>query len=517
MLKKMFRDLILGAQGTRTGAIVSTLIGMASKPVGYVRILLLAWLFGASAGMDAFYLSLGILGLICQIVQSVSESALLPRLIRLRASGASESLMSSVCAVCAAGVLAAGGFVFFFPELPVRFFARRFDPARLSLAAKMLRILVPWAVGSIFLALLGVWNNYRERYSLTIGLSVLGYATMIPLIFLSAGVLGIYSVPTVYSLVLVFLTIAVWRVTEDFPFRAKGAPLPRGAMKSLGLDSLLCLGIVGASSLYQLVDRYFAAGLPEGNIAAINYAGQIYMLPLGLLAPTLMIYLNRASVLAENAQKAQEHLGTVMSMSWLYLFPPSAVLAGLAEPIVKLLLGYGAFDAAAVGMTAPCVTAAAGALPLLLWGQVLARYAQACGKLKMILLVSYGALFLNALLDWALVPHWGAPGLCLATAVTWGGSALVYSLLLVKSQLLVVLRQVWGSTMFFSATAWGLYLAELPPLVSLGCGGGVLAVYYLLGERLGAFAAAPAGWRPLALLRVFLSRGSALTAEKNER
>ena len=77
------RDAVCGVQGTRTGALVSTVVGALSKPMGYLRTLLLAWLFGASAGMDAFYLAMGILSLIGQIVSDVAESALLPRLPRL--------------------------------------------------------------------------------------------------------------------------------------------------------------------------------------------------------------------------------------------------------------------------------------------------------------------------------------------------------------------------------------------------------------------------------------------------
>ena len=57
------RDAVCGVQGTRTGALVSTVVGALSKPVGYLRTLLLAWLFGASAGMDAFYLAMGILSM----------------------------------------------------------------------------------------------------------------------------------------------------------------------------------------------------------------------------------------------------------------------------------------------------------------------------------------------------------------------------------------------------------------------------------------------------------------------
>ena len=150
---------------------------------------------------------------------------------------------------------AAGGLAWAFPESVVRFFARKFDAGRLNMASQMLRILVPWAAASIFLSLLGVWNVFRGRYSLNITLSCLGYASMIPMILAASRLWGVYSVAIVYSVMLVCLTGMVWRVTGDFPLRSGGTALPPGTMRLVGRDTALCLGIVGASSLYQLVDR----------------------------------------------------------------------------------------------------------------------------------------------------------------------------------------------------------------------------------------------------------------------
>ena len=69
-VRHKIRDFFCGAQEARAGALVSVTVGALSKPVGYLRTLMLAWLFGASAGMDAFYVSMGILSLLCQIVQN---------------------------------------------------------------------------------------------------------------------------------------------------------------------------------------------------------------------------------------------------------------------------------------------------------------------------------------------------------------------------------------------------------------------------------------------------------------
>jgi putative peptidoglycan lipid II flippase len=500
---KKIKDLICGVQGARAGTLVTVTLAALSKPVGYLRTLLLAWLFGASGSMDAFYVAMGILYLICQIVQSVAESALLPRLVKLDREGAA-SMMARVSRAAFWVSAALAALACLFPSSVVRVFARRLDAERLKTAAVMLVLLFPWAVACVFQTLLGVWNNYRGRYSLNMFFSVTGYALLIPAIWAASRFMGAYAVPAVYSAVLCLTTWVIWHMSGDFPLK-KGS-VPAGQIRGLWNDCLLCVGIVGAASLNQLVDRYFASGLAVGSITAIYYAGLIYTLPQGILAPAMMIYLNRASRAADNRVASLAQLEPVLCMSWLYIFPPAAFLVFYAVPTVRVFLGYGAFDANAVAMTAPCMSAAAWALPLMLWGQFLARYAQAVGRLKTILTVSCGALAANVALDWALAPFFGAPGLCAATGITLGFSALVYAHVLVPGMLSRVFRAVWRPCVIFAGCAAVLaHLCENPWL-SVLAGAGASAVYYLAGEKLGFFNSVPTDWRPLSMLRLALSR-----------
>ena len=130
----------------------------------------------------------------------------------------------------------------------------------------------------------------------------------------------------------------------------------------------------------------------------------------------------------------------------------------------------------------------------------MSRYAQAAGRLKTILSVSYGALGLNAFLDWMLAPRWGAPGLCVATGLTWGGSALVYAALLAPEALKRAACAVWRPSLAFALPCAALWRLRGSGVVAILAGGLLAAAYYLGGERLGFFDAVPPVWRPRALL-----------------
>ncbi|RKJ75378.1 MULTISPECIES: lipid II flippase MurJ [unclassified Pyramidobacter] len=504
-VRHKIRDFFCGAQEARAGALVSVTVGALSKPVGYLRTLMLAWLFGASAGMDAFYVSMGILSLLCQIVQNVTESALLPRLVRQQTEADAAALMARVFRLALIGALLLAALTAAFSSPLAAFFARRFDPPRLKTAARMLVILIPWGGAWTLMPFFEVWNNFKGRYSLSVSLSALGHALLIPAIWAASFFWGVYAVPAMYSLVVALLAWGTFRATGDFPWRAAGAAR-KEALRELRADCLLCVGIVGASGLYQLVDRYFASGLPAGNISALSYAGLIYTLPQSVLAPALMIYLHRVSALMACPETPQAQLKAVMCTGWLYMFPPAALMSALSRPLVRIFLGYGAFDAAAVALTAPCMAAAAWSLPLMLWGQFLSRYAQAAGRLKTILSVSYGALALNAFLDWMLAPRWGAPGLCVATGLTWGGSALVYAALLAPGALKHAARAVWKPSLAFALSCVALWPLRENGIAAVLAGGLLAAAYYLGGERLGFFDSVPPVWRPRALLALALRR-----------
>ncbi|MDR1965774.1 MAG: hypothetical protein LBQ36_03615, partial [Synergistaceae bacterium] len=55
---------------------------MASKPLGYVRTLIVAWAFGTSPGMDAYHIASGIVSLFATSIGYALESTLLPELVR---------------------------------------------------------------------------------------------------------------------------------------------------------------------------------------------------------------------------------------------------------------------------------------------------------------------------------------------------------------------------------------------------------------------------------------------------
>lgn len=474
-------------ESVKGAAVVSSFFMGLSKATGYLRALAVAYLFGTYAGLDSFYVTLGILSLFTMTTGTVLESTLLPRLIQ----GDKEKMISLFVIVCRVSlflVIVFVGIVILFPSQIVLLFAHNFDAQRLQYASGMFIWLLPWTLCTVCQNFLAVWCNFQGRYSLVSKIQSLWNFAAIPLLFFFKERLGVFSVPLAYSVSYVIVTFMMLLYIHNFPLRNR-CRLSKDIMIPFLSDCLLSAAIIGAGTLYSMTDRYFGSSLPAGNISAMYYAAQIYSIPIGVLAPALMIYLGKASEeVGRDVTAAEGQLEMVLKLGWLYVCPVALFLMVLAKPVVHLALGYGAFDAAAVNLTTPCLRVSALMMPFLLLEEILVRYARAISKLKSILLVTVIGLLANVFLDWLFVKPWGAAGLCAATGLTWGGSSLFYVWILAPRKIETLVRNMFLSFGFCGVCAMPLIIAlsfgfgkNYAILFLLSCLG--IMAYFLGGER----------------------------------
>ncbi len=388
-------------------SVVMTGLNGLSKALGYGRVVLMAVLFGASAGMDAYYVAVGAVGLLAATFQNALESAVLPHLAQPEREGRDSDLMASifraVILLSLPALLAMGLFARPF----VRLFAYHFEAERLRLASVMILLLLPFGAVTILQGLLTAWSNHRGRYALT-SVALGGVNLLyIPLIALLGTIWGVYGIALAQSLSFAAAAGLLWRLCGGLPLRLKG-PLPWDLLKRAAADSLLCVGLVGAGSLYSATDRFFASALPAGSVSAISYGAIVFGLPLSFAAQPLLIYLTRSSKTEASGTSAKGQLQAALAIGWGYFVPCGAALAAASLPLLNLVLAYGAFDARAASLTASCLAALAVALPFALCRTVLYRHIQSIGKLRLFVLWSYLSVGFNIALDWYLAPPSGS-------------------------------------------------------------------------------------------------------------
>lgn len=502
-VRSVFKSLTRDRSALGSSAIM-TVISVLSKVLGYGRMVLIAVMFGASAGMDSYYVAMGSLGLLFGTVQNTLESAVLPLLAGAEKEGRDRDLMATVFWITTLGALPVVIGLCFFALPYIRIFAMNFDQERLHTGANMLLLLLPWGVATIFNGFLVAWSTHRGKYTLSSVAMMPLNLVLIPSIALLGWIWGPYGLALSQSLAFCACIALFGRMTRDFPL--KWTTVQWDLLKRVGGDSLMCLGLVGAGALYQATDRFFASGLPVGNVSAISYSENIFNLPLAFAVSPLLIYLSKSSRSVAERGEALGHLKGALSIGWAYFMPCGMAFFAIARPLVTLVFNYGAFDSHATDLTAACLSAYSVAMPLVLWQTVLFRYIQSVGKLKMVLYWSYFSVLLNVGLDWYLAPILGATGICMATSFVWFSSSLYYIVKLVPGLFAKILPSIALQTV--CALCWTLPLRYIPGgnLLSLVWIMPLLILHMVVCEKLGLYRDLPETWKPLTVSRLVLGR-----------
>ncbi len=451
-----------------------TLVGGAtllSRLLGFARDLLIARLFGADAGTDAFFVAFKIPNLFRRLFgEGAFASALVPVLYQAECQGGKAELLRLLASL--SGLLGVGLAVLTLVGLltaPVLIlvFAPGFagQPEQQALAAELVRLTLPYVAFIVLAALAGAVLNLHERFGVPaftpvlLNLAIIASALWLaprlaePILALGWGVLLggwtqlAWQLPAVARLGL--LTRPRWE------WRHPGA---RTALRRLGP----VLFGVSLAQINLLLDTLLASFLATGSISWLYYSDRLVEFPLGILGAALGTVIlprlarlgrmspgsaagdtdadasdrpriwqegtavpgprERAGKLAAPAE-GESALAFSRTLDWalrwvlLLGLPASLGLALLAEPLVATLFLSSAFGADDVRMTALSLAAYAAGLTAFMAIKVLAPAYYARHDVRSptrFALVTLGA---NLGLSLALMAPWGHAGLALATSL----------------------------------------------------------------------------------------------------
>jgi putative peptidoglycan lipid II flippase len=190
----------------------------------------------------------------------------------------------------------------------------------------------------------------------------------------------------------------------------------------------------GVGSLNVMVDRWVASRLPEGAIAALNFSGRVWTIPITLLAsPIAMAVFPSFSSMAVDGSALHamddKVRRTVAFLAYIVI-PSSVGIVVLATPITRLLFQRGAFDAAATTITASCVQMYALGLVFQAVAPMLTKVFYAFKNTVTPLLLGLGIVGANMAGNIILSRYLGAAGIALATSIAVMLGTAIYALLL---------------------------------------------------------------------------------------
>jgi putative peptidoglycan lipid II flippase len=428
----------------RSTAVVSGMTFL-SRVLGLIRDIVIARVFGAGTGADAFFVAFRIPNFLRRLfAEGAFSQAFVPVLADYRTNRADEvrdlvdhtvgALGGVLLLVTAIGILAA--------PLLVMIFAPGFidEGDKFDLTVDMLRITFPYILFISLTALAGGILNAWGRFAVPAFTPVLLNLAMIG----AAVWLAPRMEEPVTALAWGVLLAGLLQLAFQLPFLARLRLLPRPRLKRAHegvrrIGSLMLPGIFGSSvaQINLLIDTLIASFLVTGSVSWLYYSDRLVEFPLGVFGVALATVILPRLSQQHAATDPEAHARTVdwgLRMTILVAAPATFALILLAGPMLVTLFHYGEFGAEDVAMSRLSLMAYSLGLIGFILVKVLAAAFFSRQDMRTPVRIAVIAMVANMVLNVALVapmvmldipgPH---AGLALATALaSFVNAALLY-------------------------------------------------------------------------------------------
>ncbi len=408
------------------GSIILAVVSAANVILGFGREATIAYFFGTSAELDTFLVALALPKMLAVNFTQLSVAVVLPLYIGYRQAEKYDQATALVQKwFLFSGAIIAGvcALLFVAADPLMHALAPGFDDAQRSEAVGWLRMLLPyvWILGvaGIFTVVL----NSNDRFFVPAFSGQLVSVCVIAFCALASSRLGAGSM--VAGFVAGGMLGFTWQLLNSRRFEPR---LP--SLKKTHLDVKLPIaasGVMvlhyGSKQLDTVVDRAFASGLPQGSIAAYNYAQMINGIPSAVATAAISMAL--FPVLSRMAASGDFSGALRTARRWsaalfLFFLGPVLLLVFFRAQVVSLVFERGAFDESGVRMTAEVLLV----MPFLILLQVVMVLFNVLllsqKRNRTVAALSFLLVFCKVSLNFWLAGKYGLVGLAVATLIAAG-------------------------------------------------------------------------------------------------
>ena len=397
---------------------------MLSRVLGFVREMVIAHMFGATAETDAFLIAFIVPDAFAKIVGFAIIFAFIPVFTEYRLKQGEKDAwrIASTLINVIFGVLIAGAiFTLLAAPVIVRLLGPGLAEETRKMAIHLARVMSP---AIVFMGLIGlstaILNSYKHFTfpafaGLLYNVGIIGGALLL------AGRLGITGLAVGVGIgALGHLLVQSIILVKKRGYYTPSLHLNHPGVKRIAWLLLPFLVSSAAGQLNLIVDRILASGLVEGSIAALNFGVRVMQLPLGIIgvAITTAVFPTLSHQAAEGKlDQLRKTFSEGLRMLWFIIVPASVGLIVLREPIIRLLFERGAFDPIATSMTAIALLFYSLGLFAHAGNAVLTRTYFSMQDMKMPMKLGVMAIALNIALNLILVRYLAHGGLALASSI----------------------------------------------------------------------------------------------------
>lgn len=478
-------------------------IGLVSKLLGFLREVVLAKYFGATAATDAYLVAMVIPAILVGALIGAISITFIPILAEYearRGKAAAFRLVNNTLNLLLLLSVVLGIVGYLLAPQVVSILAPGFHRGQAALAIQLTRIMLPAVLATALTGLATAVLQSRQRFWIPAAVGLPYNFVLITAIVLSDKSSGIAGVAVGTALAIFSQALIQFPSLYRLGFRYQ-------PVLDLGEDGLRKMGIliwpvligIAAAQLNTVIDRWLASTLAEGSISALNYAFRLVMLPQGLIvgAITSVTYPLFSQMAATNrgADLQEAYLKTAKVLV-LFFVPLTAGMVVLREPFVRAAFQRGAFNASDTISTAVALLFYSLGLLSYALNDLSAKVFLAVQDTRTPVMITVLMVGCNVVLNLILVKPMAHGGLALATSmastlgagsyfgifrrrygIKGGRGLLVVAGVAVAASVLMGAGVSWLYNVIPAAWKVGGFLRQVTVLLSLA---GIGAVFYLV-------------------------------------
>ena len=413
-----------------------TIFTLLSKVFGFVRDMVLAYFFGASAVSDVFMLSNTIPEFIFSFVIQAIAVGYIPIFSDILLNKGKEEadlftnkLLTCSYLMCSFVVI----LVNMFPEVIINIFGTGFDNETTKLAISFIRITIFLMYFKLTISIYSAYAQANDEFVRPAMNGIIYDIVLILFIWISA--ISHNNILLAFGLVFA----GIMQVVLFIPFLHKKGFKNHFILNCFdkNIKSVIKLFIpvsvgVGINQINVLVDRTLASTLVVGGITMLNYANKITFIMdnvismsiVSVLYPTLSKFYSLKDM--DNFNKSMIS-GLVNIMIFIIPFTFGNII--FSKEIVQILFGHGAFDNNAVVLTSGVMQLYSIGMIAVSFRSLLTRAFYSMHDVTTPVKNSCISLVINIFLNIILSMLLGLKGLALATSI----SSIICCLLLMRS------------------------------------------------------------------------------------
>ena len=396
---------------------------MISRPIGYVREAIQAYLFGATLLVDAFIVAFNFPELIQTLFFSGATSAFLVPVCTkyIKNDTVYSEIYSTFINISIIITLFFSTIFLIFSSTITGLIAPGFSPEAKKITQYLFMIMIPVISFHTILSIMKAFLNAKEHFAAPEFSGILWNCVFILSAVTLSSKIGIYSLAvgatlgSILQIIIQFPYIRKFNIRYS-PVLSLNHPAIHEA-KKLFTGALIATSIVPINSF---IGRIIGSYLPPGEVASLSYAFRIFILPFSLFAvPVYTVMFSKISKFYHDKQWHDifAHTDSSIILLCVTLIPSTVLLCTTGDECVKILYERGAFTFKDTALTSRALLGYSAGLIFYALSISFVRIFNALHDMKTPALVGLSSIALNAILAYGLMVPFKNLGISLATSI----------------------------------------------------------------------------------------------------